>query len=475
MTNLTAVPELASTKALKSDAAISEALALIGDRYGAIVPVIDDDDRLCGVVSAGDLRKAILNGHGVDTPLRVVMNERPVTIAHDQLGNEASVNAVLAEFRRLYKAGMMYAMAPVTDGDGRVMGLIDLQSLALRASDPGLPVSHRRVLVIGGAGYIGSMLTRQLLADGWSVRVLDRFLYSQDSLAGLDDSRIEIVEGDVKNLDTVVDAIDRVDAVVYLAELVGDPAVSIAPQTALKTNYLAVTALAHLCAYLNINRFIYTSSSSVYGASATPDVFLTEDSPTAPVSLYGKIKLLVEEAVLSMVRQPNRLFAPTVLRLGTVFGLSHRARFDLVVNTLVRNAHTSGKIELFGGNQWRPQVHVADVGRAISMVLDAPLDAVRAQIFNVGSTKENYTIDALGEMVKQLYPAVTMIRKNAEVDPRNYRVNCDKIRDVLGFKPEMSVLDGMIELKEALDAGRLGNVNEPSYSNFQTVQELAFE
>jgi len=138
MTNLTAVPELASTKALKSDAAISEALALIGDRYGAIVPVIDDDDRLCGVVSAGDLRKAILNGHGVDTPLRVVMNERPVTIAHDQLGNEASVNAVLAEFRRLYKAGMMYAMAPVTDGDGRVMGLIDLQSLALRASDPGL-------------------------------------------------------------------------------------------------------------------------------------------------------------------------------------------------------------------------------------------------------------------------------------------------------------------------------------------------
>jgi len=96
MTNLTAVPELASTKALKSDAAISDALALIGDRYGAIVPVVDDDDRLCGVVSAGDLRKAILNGHGVDTPLRVVMNKSPVTVAHDQLGNEASVNAVLA-------------------------------------------------------------------------------------------------------------------------------------------------------------------------------------------------------------------------------------------------------------------------------------------------------------------------------------------------------------------------------------------
>jgi nucleoside-diphosphate-sugar epimerase len=437
--------------------------------------IVDDDDRLCGVVSPGDLRKAILNGHNADTPLRTVMNSAPVSIGHDQLNKEASVNAVLAEFRRLYTAGMMYALAPVIDNDGRVLGLIDLQSLAQNASEPGLPVSHRRVLVIGGAGYIGSMLTRQLLGDGWSVRVLDQFLYSQDSLAGLDDKRIEIVKGDVKNIDTVVDAIDRVDAVVYLAELVGDPAVSIAPQTALKTNYLAVTALAHLCAYLNINRFVYTSSSSVYGASRTPDEFLSELSPTAPVSLYGKIKLLVEESVLSMVRQPNRLFAPTVLRLGTVFGLSHRARFDLVVNTLIKNAHTSGRIELFGGNQWRPQVHVADVGRAITKVLDAPLDAVRAQIFNVGGTKHNHTIDALGEMVKQVYPTVTVIRKNVETDPRNYRVNCDKIRDVLGFEPEMSVLDGMIELKGALEAGRIDDADEPRYSNFQTVQGLAFE
>ncbi len=475
MSNPAAPIALVPTKPLKPSAVISDALSQIGDRYGAIVVVADDDNRLCGVVSSGDLRKAILNGHNADTPLQAVMNASPVSIRRDQLNEEASVNAVLAEFRRLYTAGMMYAMAPVTDGDGRVLGLVNLQSLAQHASDPGLPVSHRRVLVIGGAGFIGSVLTRQLIACGWSVRVLDRFLYEQDSLAGLDENKLEIVQGDVKNIDVIVDAIEGVDAVVYLAELVGDPAVSIAPQTALKTNYLAVTTLAHLCAYLGINRFVYTSSCSVYGATANPDVLLTEESPTAPVSLYGKIKLLVEEAVLSMARQPNRLFAPTVLRLGTVFGLSPRVRFDLVVNTLVKNAYKTGRIEVFGGAQWRPQVHVADVGRAIINILDAPLDAVRAQIFNVGGTQNNHTIDELGDMVNEAFPSITVTRRNTETDPRNYRVNCDKIHDVLGFEPEISVPDGIRELKEALEAGEIDDTDEPKYSNYQTVQGLAYE
>ena len=129
------------------------------------------------------------------------------------------------------------------------------------------------VLVTGGAGFIGSVLIRKLLADNWAVRVLDLFLYGRESLAGLEGD-IDIVEGDAKNIDTLVNAVADVDAVVYLAELVGDPAVAQAPQTALKTNYLAVTALAQLCEYLNINRFVYTSSCSVYGASANPDEFL---------------------------------------------------------------------------------------------------------------------------------------------------------------------------------------------------------
>jgi nucleoside-diphosphate-sugar epimerase len=186
------------------------------------------------------------------------------------------------------------------------------------------------------------------------------------------------------------------------------------------------------------------------------------------------IKLLVEDAVISMVRQPNRLFAPTILRLGTVFGLSHRPRFDLVVNTLVKDASTKGAIELFGGSQWRPYVHVGDVARAIVRVLDAPLDIVRAQVLNVGNTEQNYTIDDLGDFTKEVFPDLRIVRKRDRVDPRNYRVSCDKIRDLLNFTTEVSVLDGMRELKDALECGDLGDPDGPRYSNVRTVQDLAF-
>jgi len=244
---------------------------------------------------------------------------------------------------------------------------------------------------------------------------------------------------------------------------------------ALKTNYLAATALAHLCAYLNVNRFVYTSSCSVYGASADPDAFLDERSPTAPLSLYGKMKLLVEEAILATAAQPNRLFAPTILRLGTVFGLSHRARFDLVVNTLVKEASKHGRIRLFGGDQWRPQVHVSDVASAILHVLEAPLDRVRAETFNVGSTDQNHTIADLGAFAAEVFPGLEIVREEGTTDPRSYRVSCDKIRDVLGFHTEISVLDGMKELKSAIGSGLIADLDAPRYSNHLTVRDLAFD
>ncbi len=453
---------------------ISTALESLGDRYGAIVAVIDDDGRLSGIVSAGDLRRAILNGRVRSTALGEVMNSEPVTIVLAELESEESVNGALARLKALYATEQMHVMVPITDGERRPLGMIDVQSLLMRAPGNDFFPRRRSVLVVGGAGYIGSVLVRKLLADGWAVRVLDLFLYGRQSLAGLE-GEIDIVTGDAKNIDTLVDAVEGVDAVVYLAELVGDPAVAQAPQTALKTNYLAVTALAQLCEYLNINRFVYTSSCSVYGASAHPDEFLTELSATAPVSLYGKIKLMVEEAVLSMARRPNQLFAPTILRLGTVYGCSPRARFDLVVNTLTKHAATRGAIDLFGGEQWRPHVHVGDVARAIVSVLDAPLDSVRAEIFNVGDSGQNYTINAIGDLVAEAFPEMTVNRLNSSVDARNYRVNCAKLNEVLDFEIETNVAAGVRELKAALESGDLGDLDQPGYSNLQTVQDLAFE
>ena len=474
MSEISEIDRLAPAPTLAPNKTISEAVQSLGDSYGAVVTIVDGDGRLVGVVSAGDLRRAILNGRLPSTLLGEVMNASPVSIALADLDREMAVNAALNRLKALYAVEQMHVMVPVTDDSRRPVGLIDVQSLLRRA--PGIDISPRRrsVLIVGGAGYIGSVLTRSLVADGWSVRVLDLFLYGRESLAGLE-NEVDIVAGDAKNIDNLVDSVEGVDAVVYLAELVGDPAVAEAPQTALKTNYLAVTALAQLCEYLNINRFVYTSSCSVYGASETPDELLSETSATAPVSLYGKIKLLVEEAVLSMARRPNRLFAPTILRLGTVHGLSPRARFDLVVNTLVKNAATQGAIDLYGGDQWRPHVHVGDVARAIALVLDAPLDVVRAQIFNVGDSAENYTVNALGALVAEAFPEMKINRPNNTADARNYRVNCAKLHEALGFTAETTVADSVRELKAAFEAGALGDPEQPRYSNLRTVRGLAFD
>ena len=474
MTENIETERLAPLPLLGAEDPISTAFESLGDRYGAIVAVIDGSGRLSGIVSAGDLRRAILNGQVRTAPIKEVMNSSPVTITEAELESEESVNGALADLKALYATEQMHVMVPVVDKDSRPLGVIDVQSLLMRAPGNDFSPHRRTVLVVGGAGYIGSVLVRKLLADGWAVRVLDLFLYGRRSLEGFDVD-IDIVEGDAKNIDTLVKAVEGVDAVVYLAELVGDPAVAQAPQTALKTNYLAVTALAQLCEYLNINRFVYTSSCSVYGASPNPDEFLTEHSATAPVSLYGKIKLMVEEAVLSMARRPNQLFAPTILRLGTVYGCSPRARFDLVVNTLTKHAATRGAIDLFGGEQWRPHVHVGDVARAIVTVLDAPLESVRAEVFNVGDSDQNYTINAIGDLVAEQFPEMTVNRMNTTVDARNYRVNCDKLHDTLNYQIETTVADGVRELKAALETGDLGDLDQPSYSNLQTVQDLAFD
>jgi nucleoside-diphosphate-sugar epimerase/CBS domain-containing protein len=466
---------LVAAETLRPDNTIYDGLATIAGRFGTIIVIVDEEGRVEGVVTSGDMRKALLNGNTTNTPIAEVMNRAPVTLSASDFDREATLVKALDVLKRRAGRDLMYSMVPVIEDGGRLKGLVNVQSLAGFASGLEFPPHQHTALVVGGAGYIGSMVTRELLRGGWSVRVLDRFLYTRDSLAGLDGERLQIIEGDVKNLDDLVGTIDGVDAVVYLAELVGDPAVAEAPQTALKTNYLAVTALAHLCAYLNINRFVYTSSSSVYGATRDPELLLTEDSPTAPVSLYGKIKLLVEETVLGMAAQPNQLFAPTILRLGTVFGASYRSRFDLVVNKFVRDAWKDGRIEIFGGNQWRPQVHVRDVARAITKVVEAPLDSVRSRTFNVGGTEQNYTINALAEFARELFPELEVVHNNLVVDPRNYRINCERIREVLGFETEISVLEGMRALRDSIEAGEIADPDLSEYSNLETIQGMRAE
>jgi nucleoside-diphosphate-sugar epimerase len=368
-----------------------------------------------------------------------------------------------------------YRHIPVTDLAGRVIDLLltdeihmILQSSstlfqpAVLAEGQRILTAGKRILVTGGAGYIGSVLVRQLLRQGYVVKVLDKLIFGKASLQNIENNpAFTFQEGDTSYLDTVISAVKDVDAVVHLAEIVGDPACTLDPQKTQQMNYLSTVLIANVCRHFQVNRFIYASSCSVYGAS-DDGILLTEKSPLSPVSLYARMKMESERMLLNMA---DGFFCPTILRLATVFGLSPRMRFDLVVNTLTMKAIRENMITIFGGEQWRPHVHVSDVARSIITVLQAPLTQVSGEIFNVGSKENNFTINQLGTLVKDLVPAALLVQEEGQGDFRNYRVDCSKISSSLGFQTQVSVPQGIQETAAALRAGHYHDAADPIYYN----------
>ena len=287
--------------------------------------------------------------------------------------------------------------------------------------------SGSRVLVIGGAGYVGSVLCGQLLASGHRVRVLDAFLYGRESLNEFtNDPRVEIIQSDSRDLVRVRAAMHDVSAVVHLGEIVGDPACSLDPEVTVDVNVNATLAVARLARDAGIRRFIYPSSCSVYGAS---DDIVSERSDLNPVSLYARAKITVEEALRRMADSD---FQPVILRFATVYGLSPRPRFDLVVNLLTAKAQSTGEITVNGGDQWRPFVHVADAAAAILLMLQQPSHMVAGETFNVGSNDQNHTVGEVGEVIRNRvagstvhYGAVTEseeLPRQVRQDPRPTRI-----------------------------------------------------
>jgi nucleoside-diphosphate-sugar epimerase len=320
----------------------------------------------------------------------------------------------------------------------------------------------RRVLVIGGAGYVGSALVRQLLGRGYRVRVLDALLYGDHAMAELQSHpHFEFVQGDFRNVEVVVRGMQDVDCVVHLGAIVGDPAGDLEPEVTLEINVAATRLIAEVARGFGVRRLIFTSTCSVYGAS---DFFLDERSTTHAVSLYAKSKLASEQILLKMT---DRTFSPVILRLGTLYGLSDRPRFDLVVNILAAKAVLDKEITVVDGEQWRPFVHVEDAARAIVRCLEAPTEQIAAEIFNVGSTRENYQLQHVVNLVCELVPGTAVTRVDREDERRNYRVSCDKIEQRLGFKPTRSLRDGIQEIKAAIERGDILDYAADEYSNYK--------
>lgn len=189
---------------------------------------------------------------------------------------------------------------------------------------------------------------------------------------------------------------------------------------------------------------------------------MVEESPLNPISLYARLKARVEAELLAL---EDDNFRPTILRMATIYGLSPRMRFDLIINILVLHALTKGKITIFGGKQWRPLVHVVDAARAYVMALNSPLEVVAGQIFNVGSNEQNYQIHELGELVRQVFPEVQVDTVPQTPDLRDYHVCFDKITRALGYQVKYSVLDGIQEIREALRNGMIPDHEYAGYYN----------
>jgi nucleoside-diphosphate-sugar epimerase len=313
---------------------------------------------------------------------------------------------------------------------------------------------RRWTLVTGGAGYVGSLLVPMLLSQGRNVRVLDSLKHGNgSSLLGVwGDDRFEFVHGDVDDETTLVEASRDLSEIVHLAAIVGDPACSREPDEARRVNVDATRRLLDLAQELGVDRFLFSSTCSNYGKMEAGDALATEEWELRPVSLYAETKV---EAELETLARANPDFTTACLRLATVYGVSPRMRFDLTVNEFVRDVAVQGSLVVYGEQFWRPYVHVRDAARAFVAALDAPQETLNGEVFNVGSTSENYRKLDLVELLRERVPSADVQFVHRDEDPRDYRVSFEKIGTVLGYGTTRSVPDGIDEVLRLLESSAI--------------------
>jgi nucleoside-diphosphate-sugar epimerase len=321
-----------------------------------------------------------------------------------------------------------------------------------------------KVLITGGAGYIGSVLAQTLLAGGHQVRVLDNLMYGGDALLGMwSQQNFQFLLGDVRDPACTAEALAGVDAVVHLAAIVGDPACAKHRDLAIATNRDASLALIEQCGKAGVARFVFASTCSNYGKMADSQGHIDEDAELRPVSLYAETKVDVERAALDP--QATGSLCATALRFATVFGVSPRMRFDLTVNEFTAEMLVKKQLVVFGEQFWRPYVHVRDIARAVAAVLQAPAEQVRNVVFNVGSTEQNYQKQQLVDMILKHVPDARVQYVHKDEDPRDYRVSFARIHRVLGYETTRTVEQGIMEVIQLVRSGIIRDFDSSKYKN----------
>ena len=324
--------------------------------------------------------------------------------------------------------------------------------------------SRQQVLVTGGAGYVGAVLVPKLLGKGYRVKVLDLYIYGEHVLDAVKDHpNLEQIKGDIRHRALLERVIPGCEAVIHLACVSNDPSFELDPQLGKSINYDAFVSLVEVTKRCQVKRFVYASTSSVYGIKEEENV--TEDLPLQPLTDYSKYKALGEEALLRE-REPG--FVTLILRSATVCGYSPRLRLDLTVNILTNHAVNNKKITVFGGQQMRPNIHIEDVTDLYVKALEWPDEAIDGKVFNAGY--ENQKVIEIAEMVRSVVGEDVEIITAPTDDNRSYRISSEKIKRELGFAPKHTIKDAVQDLVVAFRAGKIPNpMTDIRYYNVETM------
>ncbi|MCK5214157.1 MAG: SDR family oxidoreductase [Candidatus Omnitrophica bacterium] len=325
----------------------------------------------------------------------------------------------------------------------------------------------KNVFITGGAGYVGAILVPKLLKAGYCVKVLDLYMYGEDVLDEVKEHpNLVQIKGDIRDVALLEKEIPGSDAVIHLACISNDPSFELNPDLGKTINYDAFISLVDISKKNKVKRFIYASSSSVYGIKDTTDV--TEDLPLKPLTDYSKYKALCEEV---LQKEATNDFIVVTLRPATVCGYSPRLRLDLTVNILTNHAVNKGEITVFGGAQTRPNIHIGDITDLYIKMLEYSDAAIHKKIYNAGY--ENHTVSDIARMVKKTLGTDVLIKTVTSDDNRSYHVSSQKIKSELGFEPRRSIEDAIKDLKDAFNANKIPDpMGNNRYYNIKTMQEI---
>lgn len=329
-----------------------------------------------------------------------------------------------------------------------------------------------KVLVVGGAGYVGCVLADELLAKGYSVRILDRMFFGREPAEPFLD-RVELVTDDMRSFDESL--VEDCNAVINIGGLSNDPTAEFNPRANEELNTAASVRVAEVAKRAGVERLIFASTCSIYDRGVGEeirDVLLDEESDVDPKAAYATSKLAAERAILPLA---DERFAPVAFRKGTIFGFSPRMRYDLVVNAFVKDALSKGRLSVhYGGAMWRPLIDIKDVARAYVMALESDVDLIRGQIFNL--TGGNFRISELALRVQR---ALADLGIDAELDVdwsyrlvRSYRVSGEKIQRAIGFQPRVSVEESVAHMVEEIDRNGYTDFSNPRYYNIEWMKLL---